>query len=115
MAHQLFRDVRIWIRVLAQRGHSSPAGGTGTARDGKWDDDAIAHLDALHFIPDLDDFSHELVTENVARLETGHEGVEQMEIRPADRGRRDSHDAVAGAEDLWIRDRDDVHFLRAHP
>ncbi len=41
-----------------------------------------------HVRPDLDDLAHELVTQDVALLHRRHVAVDQVEVRPADRGRR---------------------------
>src|SRR3569832_2306130 len=101
--HQLFRDPAGRVRVLAAREQANLARLAVAARDADRHADAIAGLQILAALADLDDLAHQLVAEDGARLLAGHEPVVEVEVRAADRGRGDLHDRVARVEDLRIR------------
>jgi hypothetical protein len=106
---------RVRVRVLAQRVHLGLARLARTARDRERHHDAVADLEVSHRRADVDDLAHELVAEDVAFLHRRYEAVVEVEIRAADRGRRDLHDRVARVEDLRIGYARDPYVLLAHP
>src|ERR687883_349785 len=65
--------------------------------------------------PDLDDFPHELVPEDVALFHRRDVAVVEMEVRAADRGGGDLHDRVAVVQDLRVRDVLDLHRVAPRP
>jgi len=87
VAEELLRHPRVGIAVLTARVQLGPAGPTRPARDGEWDDDAVAHRQRRAVDPGahLDDLAHELVAEDVAVLHRRHVAVDQMQVRAADR------------------------------
>ena len=85
MAPHLLRHPRVRIRVLAEREHLLLAEEAVAAGDGKGHHDAVAYLQLLHIRPDLDDFAHELVPHDVARLHGGDESVVKVQVGAADR------------------------------
>jgi hypothetical protein len=103
-AVDLLSHPRVRVRVVAEGPQLLLAEEAAAARDCEGDDHAIADLQLRVLFADLDDLAHELVAENVACLHRRDIAVEQMQIGPADRGRRDFDDGVARVEDLRIRD-----------
>src|SRR6185437_13916389 len=63
----------------------------------------------------IDDFAHELVSENVAGFHCGNEAIVQMQVRPADGGRSDLHNCVPGIQNLRIGYLLDLYVFLAHP
>src|SRR5206468_170235 len=88
---------------------------TVATRDRERDDDAVAAFEFLIARSDFDHFAHELVPQDVSRLHRGNVAVEQVEIRAADRGRRDAHDRVTRVQDLRIGDALDADIVLAMP
>ena len=85
VAVQLLRHPRVRVRVVAQRPELLLAEEAAAARDRERHDDAVADLQLGVLLADLDDFAHELVAEDVARLHRRDEAVVEMEIGAADR------------------------------
>ena len=115
VAHHLLGERGVRIRVLAERPVVVPALPAVAAGDGERDDHPIADLELLDRSSDLDHFAHELVAEDVALLHGRDEPVVEVQVRAADRGRRDSDDRVALIEDLRIGDIPHFDVLLAHP
>ncbi len=84
------------------------------ARNGKRHNDAVPGLQPV-FVADLDDFTHELMSQNVAALHAGHEAVVQMHVGTADGGERDTHDDVARINDVGIGHGFDTHIPASIP
>src|SRR5690349_6088566 len=95
MPKHLLGHPRVWIRVLTKRVHLVLTEETVAARDRKRHHHAIADLEIRYFASDLNDLTHELVTENVAALHRRNEAVVHVQVRSANRRRRDLHDRVA--------------------
>src|SRR6185295_1798676 len=90
----LLRHPLVRVRVLAQRVQLALARRADAAGDGEGYDDPITDLELLHAASHLDDLAHELVAKDVTALHRRDEAVIKMQIRAADRGRRDLHDRV---------------------
>jgi hypothetical protein len=74
------------------------------ADDGEGYHHPVAHFErAPGSRPDFHDLSHGLVTHDVAGLHAGHEVVEEMKIRAADRATGDLDDGIAVVFDVRIR------------
>ena len=63
---------------------------------------AIPLLEGRHGRALLDDGPDRLVAEDRPRLDLGHVSLEDVEVRPADRGRVDPHDRVGLVDDLRV-------------
>jgi hypothetical protein len=113
VAEHLLRDARVRVGVLTARVELCRAGVAGAARDGERDDDPVAdtRFRLLDPGPDLDDLAHELVAHDVAVLHRRDVPVEQVQVRPADRGRGDPDDRVAPVEDSRVGDVADLDFV----
>jgi hypothetical protein len=112
---QLLRHPGIRVRVVTERPELPFAEEAAAACDRERDDDAVADAQSGVLSADLDDLAHELVAENVAGLQSRDEAVEQVQIRSADRRRRDADDRVTGIQDLRIRHALDSDVVRAVP
>jgi hypothetical protein len=64
------------------------------ARNWKGNHHAIAGPQFLYLAPGLDDFPHELVTENIAFLHRRDKPIVEMEIRAADCRRSNFHNRI---------------------
>jgi len=73
--------------LFSQHEYSSARQAPHPARDGEWDDDAVAHRQRRAVDPGahLDNLAHELVAEDVAVLHRRHVAVDQMQVRAANR------------------------------
>src|SRR5947199_3616080 len=80
-----------------------------TARNRKWDDDAIAFLQVLHSGTRLFDYPHELVPEHHVVL-LWAESIVNVQIRAADRGRGQPQDNILRIFDPGIVDIVDFDF-----
>jgi hypothetical protein len=76
---------------------------------------AIADLKLVVFRSNLDDLAHGLMTEDVALFHRGHDAVEQVEVRTADRAGGDLDDGIASVLDLGIRYRVAPNVVLAVP
>jgi hypothetical protein len=115
VTHQRLDHPGVRIGVVAKRPLSVLAEPAAAARDREGNDDAIAGLEVRHLGADLDDFAHELVSEDVAAHHGGDVTVVEMEIGSADRGQRHAHDRVVRIENLRLRHVDDAHLGSAPP
>src|SRR3954469_15522430 len=104
MTPELLGHPGVRVRVFTERPHATHASGAAAARDGKWNDDAVADAQVLHVGADFDHLAHELVTEDIAALEARDERVVKMQIGAANGGARHLYDGVARIEDLRIGD-----------
>ena len=78
-------------------------------------DDAVALLQLLDVLADLDDHAHRLVAEDVARLHRRHVAVVEVQVGAADAGGRDLDDRVARVLDLRVGDGVDADVALAVP
>ena len=82
------------------RGHQPAAAHPAvSAGDVERHDDAVADAKVAGIRPGLDDLTHRLVPEDVARLEERPEHLVEVEVGPADRRRRHLDDHVVGLLD----------------
>src|SRR5687768_8593219 len=104
MTEHLLADVRLRVRVVAAAPQLPATEETFTATDREGYHDAVADLQLalVDVRDDLFDDANRLVTENVARLHEGNKAVDEVQIRPADAGRRHADDRVPAVEDLRI-------------
>jgi hypothetical protein len=88
VAEHLLRQSRVGVGVLAHGIQFGAARGARPAGDRERDHDPVAdpELAGVHAVADLDDLTHELVTHHVALLHRRHVAVDQVQVRPADRG-----------------------------
>ena len=103
MAPELLSHLVIGIRALAAREEAFLAEKAFSARDREWNHHPITDLELLICRTDLENFAHGFMAENVALLHRGHDAVEKMEVRSADRAGGDLDDGVASVLDLGIR------------
>ena len=113
LSHRLRRE--LGVGVGAQRKEPLGAEEAVAAGNGKRHHDAIAWPQAGDAAANLDDFAHEFVAEDVALHHPRNEAAVDMQIRAADRRRRDMHDRVARIEDLRLGHRLDAHVVPAVP
>src|SRR5262249_54444413 len=90
------------VRVVAERPQLLLAEVTPAAGDRERHYHAVTDLQLRVLLPDLDDFAHELVAEDVARLHGRDVAVVQMEVGTGHGGRPDPYDRVARVQDLRI-------------
>jgi hypothetical protein len=84
VAEHLLGQPGVWVRVLAERIHLPLAEEAGAAGNRKADHHAITDLQLLDFRPDLDDFSHELVANDVAPFHRRNIAVVEVQVGAAD-------------------------------
>jgi len=102
---QLLGNLVIGISALAAREEPLLAEEAFATGDRKGHYDSVANLELAVFGTDLDDFTHGLVTEDVALFHRGHDAIEQMQVRAADGAGGDLDDGVSAVLDLRVRHR----------
>ena len=115
MAEQLLRHPAVGVGVLADRVQSLLTGEADAAGDGEGDHDPITDFEFGDAGSHLDYFAHEFMTKDVAGDHGWYVGLQQVQVRAADRRRRDLHDRVLTVEDLRIRDVFDVYVVWLFP
>ena len=98
------------LGVQAARAH--PAGPAG---DVERHDDPVADLQVAGLGAALHDHAHGLVAEHVTRGQEGSEHLVEVQVRAADRGRRDLDDHVVGLLDGGVGDGLDAHVAASLP
>ena len=88
---------------------------TLSAGNGERDDNPVSLFDFFYFATDLDDFAHEFVAENVARLHGRNVAVIKMKVGPTNRCVSDAHDGIARVQDDRIIDTFNSDFVLALP
>src|SRR6185369_11543424 len=76
----LLRHPRVWIRVFTEGKHLFPAEETTAASNRKRHHYAVADLKIGYFTTNLDDLTHEFMTENIAALHRRNESVVKVQI-----------------------------------
>src|SRR5919206_122025 len=115
VAEELLGEPRVRVGVLAHRVELVLAGPAVAAGDRERHDDAVARLQVGDAAPGLDHLPHELVAEDVALLRRRDVAVVEVEVRAADRRRRDPDDRIALVEDRRVRDVLDLDGVAARP
>src|SRR5690606_31353210 len=99
----------------AQREHLPFAKETIAARDGEGHHDPVADGKVAHGRTDLDDFAHELMTQDVSAQHAWYVAIVEVHIRTADRGASHFHDGVARVQDARLGDVLDADLADALP
>src|SRR5262245_3609965 len=102
MAEKFLGHPGVGVRVLAERIHLPLTEKTGAAGDREADHYAVAYLQRLDLGPDLDDFTHELMPDDVPLLHRRNETVVKVQVGAADRRGCDPHNRVALVDDLRV-------------
>src|SRR5205085_10544963 len=76
---------------------------------------AVADLQVLYYPAELHHFTHKLMAEDVARFHRRNEAVINMQIRAADRRRRDPDNRVALVQYFWVGHISHLDRLQIHP
>src|SRR4026209_461827 len=97
LGHSLLR-----VRALTTRKKTTAAEETVTARDGERHDDSVTHRELRHTAADPYNFSHRLVSDDVAARQRRDEAAVAVQVGSADRGRCDSNDRIARMLDLRV-------------
>jgi hypothetical protein len=103
------------LRGLALRLQALVAHEARAARDVERDHDPVARLEVGHLAADLLDDAHRLMAEDVALVEERSHDLVEVEIRTADRGRRDPNDRVGRVLDHRVRHVIDAYVSLAVP
>jgi len=80
MAEELLRHPSVGVGILTKRKKPSLTKKALPTRDRERSDYPIACLQIVNFAPDLDDFAHKFVAENIALFHGGHEAVVKVQI-----------------------------------
>src|SRR5208283_5136536 len=102
MSPELFCGLPVRIGALAGGKITSLAEEALAAGDGEWHDNAIADLELLVFLPNLDDLANGLMAKHVAALHLRHDAVVDVQVGAADRAGRDLDDRVAAVLDFGV-------------
>jgi hypothetical protein len=96
-------DILVSVGALADGEISSLTLIALTADDGERNDHAVAYLELLVGLSNLDDLAHKLVAHDVAGAHPWHVAVIEMEIRATDRAACDFNDRISRIFDHGIR------------
>jgi hypothetical protein len=115
VAPQLFGHTGVGVGVLTQRIELSRTRIAGATGDRKGHDYSVAHRQISDPGTNLDDVSHELMTQDVALLHGRYVAVVEVQIRATDSSRGDLDNGIALIQDHRIRNVSDLDGITPHP
>src|SRR4051794_17030233 len=84
-------------------------------RNREWHDDTVADLEFFHLTTDLHNFAHELMAKDIAFLHGRHIAIVEMQVRSANGGGCDFHNAIARIQNARIVDLLHLNGFFPHP
>src|SRR4051812_28431457 len=105
IAEKWLLELSIGVRGVAARVEFVVAIQASVATDEGWHHDAIPDADVGDLVADLENFTHELVAEDVTLAHAGQISVDEVQIRSAGRGESNLNDHVVRVDEARIIDR----------